>query len=62
MLALTLLICEGETQELAGTGGSGHFWEFIGGSIINDSIAVIANAQAANDGLIRATCLQRRRL
>lgn len=45
-----LLICQGETQELRGIGGSGHFWEFIGGLVYNDSIAVISDAQNADDG------------
>lgn len=45
-----LLICQGEMQELAGTGGSGHFWELIGGQLFQDSIAVITDAQEQDDG------------
>lgn len=46
-----LLICQNETLELSGVGGTGHFWELIGGQTLTDSIALIVDAQEVDDGL-----------
>ncbi len=44
------LVCRGTALSLAGSGGSGHFWEGPQGMAFNDSLLFLPEVQAADDG------------
>ncbi len=46
-----LTLCGGEALNIAGSGGSGHFWTFETGSVFSDSILVISDIQAEDAGV-----------
>lgn len=44
------MYCQGEDITLSGAGGMGHFWEILDGAVLNDSIAILPDAQGENTG------------